>query len=299
MKYLKISNKGELPINIISLMGGSTKSDDPEKIGQWGSGLKYAIAYFTRKKIDFKIFIGEKELKITTSPIQIREKEFNIIYINGEKTSLTTQMGGDAWSEWQCIREIWSNAIDEEDHFRGTSIKPFGTEGYTTFYIEMTPNVLSVWNTWSKYFIDDQEPLYEYSNYKLYPSVGGTLKIYKQGVLILEKDKPSVFSYDIKDASINELREYRGVISSDLVSAIMSIKDKETLNYFLETITEDHYEAQLDYAFWGSMVFWDTWNTVLGNARIIHKKAKENLLSNFPNADLTNVVEVPKNFLVF
>ena len=44
MKYLKIQNKGELDIRLISLMGGSTKTGDTTKIGRFGTGLKYTLS---------------------------------------------------------------------------------------------------------------------------------------------------------------------------------------------------------------------------------------------------------------
>jgi hypothetical protein len=53
MKYLKIQNQGELGIRLVALMGGTTKIDIPHKIGQFGTGLKYAISWPIPKKVGF------------------------------------------------------------------------------------------------------------------------------------------------------------------------------------------------------------------------------------------------------
>jgi hypothetical protein len=65
MKYLLIENKGEIDVNGLILMGGSTKRDSQTSIGFFGSGNKYAIATLINKGINFKIFSGENEIKIT------------------------------------------------------------------------------------------------------------------------------------------------------------------------------------------------------------------------------------------
>ena len=79
MKYLRIANNGELDMRLVSLMGGTTKNRDEYKIGQFGSGLKYTLAYLLRRNLVFKIFIGEEAVKIGLETEVIRGEEFEII----------------------------------------------------------------------------------------------------------------------------------------------------------------------------------------------------------------------------
>ena len=95
MKYLKISNEGLLDIRLIALMGGTTKSGSYEKIGHFGTGLKYTMAFLFRNKVEFKIFVGTEEVKVHIEEEQIGETLFEIICIDGHRTSITTQMGED------------------------------------------------------------------------------------------------------------------------------------------------------------------------------------------------------------
>ena len=195
-KYLKISNNGCLDIRLVSLMGGTTKDTNEYKIGQFGSGLKYTLAYLLRNKVDFKIFINSKEVKLGIVIEHIQGEDFEIITVNGEKTSITTKMGKD-WKPWMIVRELYSNALDEgdakykivkEDEIEQSSVNR------TTFYIELNPDFLEVYNSWNKYFIVGNEPMYENRRFAFHPCKGNLL-IYKQGILIHEdKDFKSIFN---------------------------------------------------------------------------------------------------------
>src|ERR1700748_2485985 len=111
MKYLKISNDGILDIRLIALMGGTTKANNQFKIGQFGTGLKYSLAYLFRNNIDFKIIIDNKEAVLHTETEIIEDENYDIICINNQRTSITTKMGMD-WQAWMIIRELWCNALD-------------------------------------------------------------------------------------------------------------------------------------------------------------------------------------------
>lgn len=112
-KYILIQNEGEIESNSFELIGASTKRGDAGKIGFFGSGLKYSIAYMMRNSIDFKIYSGETELRFTTIPETLKDKTFDRICINGKATSYTVTMGPTWTEDWFVLREIYCNAIDE------------------------------------------------------------------------------------------------------------------------------------------------------------------------------------------
>jgi hypothetical protein len=101
MKYLKIKNQGILDIRLVALMGGTTKANDEYKIGQFGTGLKYTLAYLIRNNIDFHIFAGKDKVDIKIETESIRDEDFNIICINGA-ISITDRMGKE-WIIWMII----------------------------------------------------------------------------------------------------------------------------------------------------------------------------------------------------
>lgn len=294
MKYLKIQNDGELDIRLVALMGGTTKANDKFKIGQFGTGLKYTLAYLFRNNIDFKIFVGEAQVDITIETEVIKDENFDIICINGNRTSITTKMGAD-WTAWMIIRELWCNALDEGGEQKDIVNEAQGETGKTIFYIQIDKDFQSVLDNWGDYFIHGNEALFENSTHKIYHG-GEKLRIYKQGVLIHTVSQKSLFSYDVKNANINELREFRGVVSAEIINALKNANPTVITN-FLENIAEDHYEGGMDYNWYQH--FGPVWKEVIGSAKIIHQKAVDNIIAREANIDLSKVIVLPINVYKF
>ncbi len=144
MKYLKIKNNGELDIRLVALMGGTTKANDQYKIGQFGTGLKYTLAYLFRNNVEFKIFTGTKEVKLHLETETIKGEDFKIICIEGNRTSITTKMGNEL-QPWMIVRELYSNALDEGGAEYCLTDNSESEENTTCFYIELTPAFLQVY----------------------------------------------------------------------------------------------------------------------------------------------------------
>lgn len=291
MKYLKIQNDGELDIRLVALMGGTTKAHDKYKIGQFGTGLKYTLAFLIRNNLDFKIMVGENEVKIHTEKETIRDEVFEIICITGQRTSITTRMGED-WEAWMIIRELWCNALDEGNALRDTTDTILGEAGKTIFYIQVDRQVETVLSNWNKYFIHEQEPVFKNNHCALYPA-GEHMTLYKQGVLIYEnKNEKSVFSYDLGNADINELREYRGSMAHAIVQCLCGASE-EAARYFLENVKETNFEGkEMDYEWWSS--WGPAWKNVIGSAKIIYPKVLNDIKARGGHPDETGLIIVPE-----
>lgn len=299
MKYIKIQNDGELDIRLVALMGGTTKASDKFKIGEFGTGLKYALAYLLRENILFRIFCGDQEAKIGVELEEIQGQEFNIITINGEKTSITSNMGKD-WKAWMIIREIYCNALDEGGEILETieadHMDLKGEPGKTTFYLQNVAGIQHTVENWKKYFVQGAVPMFETGDFAIYANNGTGVRVYKQGVLIKEgsDSTPSVFDYDIKNAKLNELREYVGFFSADIASVITRL-DKKTITYLLENMTEKHFEAGVDLD-WSSKEFVQEWKETIGTAKLITQKSLDSLKSRGVDLDKDALLIVPENF---
>lgn len=251
MNYLKISNKGALDIRLISLMGGTTKANDPVKIGQFGTGLKYAISFMLRTKNNFRLFIGTEEVIFTTKPETIGNTEFEEIYCNGESMKISTHYGYQ-WQAWEAIREIWCNAKDEKGYgFKTISqeeIEAEVKENRTSFFIEITEEIEMVIKNWDVYFLSEK-PLFDGDKCSIYLNTGEHLKIYKNRILVKEdKHRKSLFNYDLKDCELNELRQYIGGVEWVLPVKILN-SNTEVIDVYLKNQKHDLIETKLD--FWG------------------------------------------------
>lgn len=291
MKYLKIRNKGILDIRLVALMGGTTKSNDEFKIGQFGTGLKYTLAHLIRNNIDFHIFAGEEKVDIKIETETIRDEDFNIICIGGHRTSITDRMGME-WSAWMIIRELWCNALDEGDSHKEITEEVVAEAGSTCFYIQLTGDIKNVWDNWTNYFVHDIEPIFSNKFCAVYPG-GNDLRIYKNGVLVkrIENEK-SLFTYDFKAADINELREYNGSIDFILFKCLKDA-DGKLVTQFLENVTEHHYESKADMNWYES--FGGEWKKTIGEAKIIHPEALRIIEDRGIDMDKAGTICVPKN----
>lgn len=290
MKYLKISNKGLLDIRLVQLMGGTTKANDKLKIGQFGTGLKYTLAFMLRNNIDFKIFINAIEVKLSTKKEIIRDTEFEIIYINGERTSITTNMGMD-WSAWMIIRELWCNAIDEEESKNEIVEEITPSECFTEYYIQYVPDIQNVKDNWDKYFLFGKTPIMETERFSIYEG-GESLRCYKQGVLIHEiKNTKAVFSYDIKDATLNELREMRYSCQHEIAECMPHL-NKETVEILLNNL-KGSFEEKMDFSGWFSTEYKDGWKQAIGNAKFIDYETYDRIIGKYPDLENQPIIKVP------
>lgn len=221
-KYILIQNDGEIETNSFELIGASTKRGESGKIGFFGSGLKYSIAYMMRKGIDFKVFSGDDELVFSTMPETLKGQTFDRICINGKPTSYTVTMGPTWKEDWYVLREIYCNALDEGSCqlVKETEIvQP--SSGKTRIFIELTEKLRSVVNDWDSYFSDERIPLFTAKNiYTCYFAHEDVTPVNHQDVSVYHKtagvffrmgirvytQKDCLFDYGFSSVNINEDR---------------------------------------------------------------------------------------------
>lgn len=271
MKYIKIQSQGVIDPQAFSLIGASSKRADKSKIGFFGSGLKYSLAYLLRNNIEFKVFGDFVQHVFTKSPIQFRDNTFDAIEVNGEKTSLTTDMGID-WDAWFIIREIYCNALDEgESKISLSSKDPVPVEGQTIFYINSEP-FQDIVDNWGLYFSEgrhEKEIFYDKKGFKIF-SGGANKIVYRKGIRCHFTETPCIFNYDMEDVEINESR----VIKSDwdfemnLTRKLCMIDDVSIVNTLLALINE-RWEANLRWEYSPGERFNDVWLTAINNRILV------------------------------
>jgi hypothetical protein len=224
-KYILIRNKGELELEGLRLLGASTKRGDDSKIGNFGSGLKFAIAYLLRNGLDFHLYSGMEEVLLETKTVTLRDTEFEKILVNGEETSITLSWG-EEWQKWQIMREIISNALDEPGFTieKVTDIVP--QVGTTSFYVPFS-HFAEVFDNLSSYFRLDLTTATQRE--ALPKPEGSVFRVYKKGINVLkeysehdsygEEPVTSMFDYHLPTIPLNEER------IADLYDVRMEIRD--------------------------------------------------------------------------
>lgn len=234
MKFLCIQNIGEIEEEALHLIGASTKRLQTNKIGQFGSGNKYALAYLVRNGYDVQIWSGTKQITITTQDVSFRENDFKVICLNGKQTSITTAMGKD-WSLWQALREIYCNALDEGEAFMDVEDEIIPAEGVTKFYITNTSEVQDFMLEFDKYFGFNKKVLFENEFGRILEKTGSTANIYRRGIRCMNTTSHSVFDYDFKDISVNEDRlvMYNWEVPSLIWKLVMKCTNKSVIRKIL------------------------------------------------------------------
>jgi hypothetical protein len=204
MSYLMFQNRGEVEMAGLTLLGASSKRDDPKSIGFFGTGNKIAIACLKRLGAEVVIFSGKKRVDVTTTKATLRGREFDVINIGGVATSITTEMG-PAWVPWMAVREFYCNAIDEGEPVVLPASAPEGLEGVTRVYVSFE-HVRGVFENWQKYFRVGDKPLDENQLGRVLPKVDERFRLYRKGILVFESSTQSSYDYDCFNASINEER---------------------------------------------------------------------------------------------
>ena len=282
-KWLLVENRGEIEVEALILMGGSTKRDDSSKIGMFGSGWKYTIALMLKKGIEFCIYSGMNKIEVTTKQVNFRDKQFEQILINGMETSLTTDMGPQ-WDSWMAIREVVSNSIDEgESNVISATEDLNAKEGYTRIYIQHHPDIVEVVKNWDRYFsFDRTDCLIDVHGDKMFPQMDTEHEAvlwYRKGIqCYYVPTSRSLFNYDIQSFKINESR----VVSDnwdarrDITKFLCSHASKQVAVKILGsafTGEKEYQEARLEYNYWGSNKLCDAWREAIGDRLIVNNDA--------------------------
>lgn len=256
-KYIKISNHS-VNVSRLSLekLGLSTKRNDPETIGQFGSGIKYAPISALRLGIEF-VFTGhdEKGKYILTYDKKQEDGIDCIIYNYGDYTkdsSFTVDAGKMSWeTHFQIYREVFSNAKDAGNYNVEVvdCIDEEQKDNEFAVYISASPEMMDVYNDHDKYFCENRKVIFankkdSYANkHSIIKSYNNeNLRIYCKSVLVHTKHEVNhLFDYELNDASLNEDRELKHIYSAeyDISTLILKIDDKGLICKILNDLFVD------------------------------------------------------------
>jgi hypothetical protein len=249
--FLVFSNPGTLEIALVKLLGVSVKeSSDP--IGFFGTGLKYAMASALRLGGSMTITTGGEQYEVSGQTIKLRDKAFTQITLNNEPLGFTTELGKQ-WEAWMVVRELYSNALDEngETFIGHDDPSEYERDDHTTIILR-GQSFVDVWNDRDRYFIalDQERPVHTSKYVDAYISSQPSNTIFYRGIRIKDSGNASLYRYNlIESVMLTEDRtlKYDFQLKEALEKAIITSDDREFI-YRSLTCCELFMEGHLDFS---------------------------------------------------
>jgi hypothetical protein len=227
------------------------ETDNP--IGQFGSGLKFAIAILLRTGHEVTIHSGSEVYNFETKATFFRGQEFDIVTCNGKELGMTTQMGKH-WELWMAYRELVCNTMDEGGmHFGGTAM-PDGTS-----IVVKGDNFHELLSRHEEFFVGEREPICEFNGVKAYRGNG---TIFYRGVKVGALPKAR-YSYELSGSF--KLTEDRTLLQQPaavnvIMSCLVGYCENKSFIESVITLDDEWWESEQDYEWsWG-----DTFTEVVG-----------------------------------
>lgn len=238
MSFIKISNPSK-GVNRVFLekLGLSTKRDDENTIGQFGSGSKFAPIAALRKNIRWVSAGTDEKGPYTMEFISKDEDGINCVYSlwndgTEKPTSFTLEAGMLSWEDdFQIFREAFANALDEKIAYDVEYTVELADEikieeGIFSVYLSAVPEMLEIFNKFDKYFCIDRSPLMSTYSAKMFDPYDKDINCYLKGILVYdggnrEDNYPAIFNYEFRQLLLNEERRVRW--ENDINSKIIDV----------------------------------------------------------------------------
>ena len=254
-------NPGEIDVAAIQTFGVSVKEGE-NPIGFFGTGLKYAIAVLLRANHKITIFSGLQKYAFAKEKAIIRNQEFELVTINGERMGFTTQVG-KTWELWMAYRELFCNTRDEYGEASKCREAPEPEAGKTFVIVEGNAFEGIHAGRW-EYLIEDEADM-RFGDMEIFtrPASG----FFYRGVRVAPLGRRSCFTYNAVAAM--ELTEDRSVkhhyeVNYRIALALLQCDNEVVLRRVLSQ-PESVYEHHLDYHGWSSVRPSDVFMKVVGD----------------------------------
>jgi len=251
-KYIKITNDaGLVPRLHLELLGVSTKRDNDDTIGQFGSGTKFAPIYALRQGWEWinvgndrhggyamKYVIADNE-GIDVVQFQYQDNDGRITTKDSSYSMGAGELGWD--HPFQIFREAFANALDAHYEFGANysvelvdSVEP-PEEGKFSVYLTAVDELIEVVDNFDKFFSLDRKPIFEDDKgNKIYEKLTGKEgpRIYHKGVLVYGpeldgSDAQSIFDYDLTRVTLNEERRLKDISTNEMYAIARVFSNNE------------------------------------------------------------------------
>lgn len=245
-----------LDIRALTIMGLSAKPNSTNPIGQFGTGLKYAIAVLVRMGARLTIFVDKDRYTFAKKPMDFRGERRELInmrhFAEGRNRSSNTDLPftteyGRNWHPWMAFRELEANTRDEHgETIHGGSEDPH--EGHTVIIVDH-PDYDAAWTGRDDTFLPDGLSV-AVAGEGLQVLEGINKSLYYRAMRASDLAKPTLHTYNILNKSV-EITEDRTIkhdwSARNLLANYVCTSDDETFIESVITAAEEYWEHDLAY----------------------------------------------------
>lgn len=238
-------NPGSLDIRAIKTFGLSSK-EGQDKIGRFGTGLKYATSVIARNGGSMMISVGDRSFEIGTSVDEFRGRSVTQLTINGEPLPYTTDLGRD-WEPWMAFRELYANALDEGgDVSRAEEVQ--AACGDETVISVSLAAFEAIFFSMEEHFIGQHEkPIWKSDQIEVFQ--GRSLFVFYKGVAIMKLKEPAAFRYNLLgmvDLTEDRTAKYDWQVRGKIASALAQSDDEKVIGAAVDQ--RNAFEAGIDFS---------------------------------------------------
>lgn len=245
-------NPGLIDLVAATTFGVNAK-DSSNPIGQFGTGLKYAIAATLRAGGRFTLYRGTNRYVVRAVPTEVRGQAFDVVHLEASPLGFTTHLGAH-WEPWQVYRELYCNALDEGGEVFLGRVQPHA--GETVITIEGWPELELAHEERERIVLPAgrRRAAVVPGELEILPQDGEDPWVYNRGVRAGQLEKPTAgWTYNFPGGlALTEDRTFRNPysVNASIVRGIMQLEDEDLLVRILRA-PRDSFEGGVSYAAYG------------------------------------------------
>jgi hypothetical protein len=238
-------NPGQIDLRAIKTFGLSSKSGQ-NKIGRFGTGLKYATAVIARNGGEASIWTDGAWHNVGQREEEFRDQTITQLTMDGADLPFTTDLGRD-WENWMAFRELYSNALDEGGNVERADALPTATDGETVIAVKMDA-FEAIYFSMEEHFIgSDESPVWESDAMAVY--AGRSHFVFYKGIAIQKLKEPAAFRYNLKgyiDLTEDRTAKYSWQVNNQVCEAVLACDCQQVLEAACDQ--RNPFEAKLDFS---------------------------------------------------
>lgn len=238
-------NPGVIDLRALSTFGLSSKEGE-DKIGRFGTGLKYGTAVVMRNGGEMLISTGGETFKVGKKEDEFRGKLITTLTLNGDPLPYTTDLGRD-WEPWMAFRELYANALDEGGDVNRAE-EPLESCGEETVISVTLPAFEAIFFSMEEHFIQkEEEPIWKSNKMEVY--AGRAAFVFYRGVAVMKLKEPSILRYNILsylDLTEDRTAKYDWQVKQKIAEALVQTDNERIAKNV--TDRRNVFESNLDFS---------------------------------------------------